>query len=58
MSESQELPAVYRTLSKQALKRLLDDYRKRHSMVRGKLLKDLFSTRIEFLEQELQRRRP
>lgn len=58
MSETQELPAVYRALSEAALERLLESYRARHAKVRGFLLRDLFSTRIRFIEEELARRRP
>lgn len=56
MSEDIELPAVYRSLSAEALRRLLESYRVRHAAVRGTLLRNLFATRIRFLEAELEGR--
>lgn len=54
--EAEELSAVYRSLSAEALSRLLDGYRARHAVVRGPTLRDLFGERIRFLEDELARR--
>lgn len=47
---------MYRVLSEEALERLLNGYRARHATVHGPLLRDLFATRIRFLEDELAQR--
>lgn len=56
MTEDDELPAVYRSLSVEGLETMRAGYKKRLSNTRAPWMQQFLSTRIQFLDQELARR--
>lgn len=57
MSEDEELPAVYRSLSVTGLEAMRARYKKRLAATRSPWMRDFLKTRVRFIEYELERRR-